>query len=279
MVAIARLICLNTKSNMKIKKVKLFINDNLKSNRVAREVKEKLEKNKFVIVDEGYDLAIAVGGDGSFLRMVKSANFNNNCYYVGINAGTLGFAQEVSVDEIDQFIELLKNTDFKVEEIGVQEVVVKTKKETVRHFSINEIVIRDEALNTTELEVAVAGGLLEDFVGDGLLISTSFGSTAYNLSFGGSIVFNTFHTLQITPVAPLNSKAYRSLVNSVIVPDNMLITLVPKRNNGNLIVTVDGDNNFYESVLTIETVINRTIKILRMKDYNFIQKVNDKFLK
>ena len=51
------------------------------------------------------------------------------------------------------------------------------------------------------------------------------------------------------------------------------------RNNGNLIVTVDGDNNFYESVLTIETVINRTIKILRMKDYNFIQKVNDKFLK
>lgn len=277
--AIARLICLNTKSNMKIKKVKLFINDNLKSNRVAREVKEKLEKNKFVIVDEGYDLAIAVGGDGSFLRMVKSANFNNNCYYVGINAGTLGFAQEVSVDEIDQFIELLKTADFKVEEIGVQEVVVKTKKETVRHFSINEIVIRDEALNTTELEVAVAGGLLEDFVGDGLLISTSFGSTAYNLSFGGSIVFNTFHTLQITPVAPLNSKAYRSLVNSVIVPDNMLITLVPKRNNGNLIVTVDGDNNFYESVLTIETVINRTIKILRMKDYNFIQKVNDKFLK
>ena len=264
---------------MKIKKVKLFINDNLKSNRVAREVKEKLEKNKFVIVDEGYDLAIAVGGDGSFLRMVKSANFNNNCYYVGINAGTLGFAQEVSVDEIDQFIELLKTADFKVEEIGVQEVVVKTKKETVRHFSINEIVIRDEALNTTELEVAVAGGLLEDFVGDGLLISTSFGSTAYNLSFGGSIVFNTFHTLQITPVAPLNSKAYRSLVNSVIVPDNMLITLVPKTNNGNLIVTVDGDNNFYESVLTIETVINRTIKILRMKDYNFIQKVNDKFLK
>lgn len=264
---------------MKIKKVKLFINDNLKSNRVAKEVKEKLSKNKFVIVEEGYDLAIAIGGDGSFLRMVKNASFNNKCYYVGINAGTLGFAQEVSVDEIDNFIELLKKGDFKIEEIGVQEVTVKTKKKEVKHCSINEIVVRDEALNTTELEVSVDGGLLENFVGDGLLISTSFGSTAYNLSFGGSIVFNTFHTLQITPVAPLNSKVYRSLANSVIVPDNMPITLIPKRNNGNLIVTVDGDNNFYEGVISIETVINRTVKILRMKDYNFIQKINDKFLK
>lgn len=111
------------------------------------------------------------------------------------------------------------------------------------------------------------------------MVSTSFGSTAYNLCFGGSIVFNTFHTLQITPVAPLNSKAYRNLTNSVIVPDNMVITLVPKRNNGNLILTIDGDNNFYEGVISIETVINRTIKVLRMKDYNFIQKINDKFLK
>ena len=272
------LTCLSTR-NMKIKKIKLFINDNLKSNRVAKEVKEKLVKNKFTIVDEGYDLAIAVGGDGSFLRMVKNADFNRKCYYIGINAGTLGFAQEVSVDEIDKFIEILKNEDFKVEEIGVQEVVIKTKKDEIRHCSINEIVVRDEALNTTELEVFVDGGVLENFVGDGLLISTSFGSTAYNLSFGGSIVFNTFHTLQITPVAPLNSKAYRSLTNSVIVPDNMPIRLIPKRNNGNLIVTVDGDNNFYEGVEYIETVINRCVKVIRMNDYNFVQKINDKFLK
>ncbi len=264
---------------MKIKKIKLFINDNLKSNQVAREVKEKLEKNKFSVVEEGYDLAIAIGGDGSFLRMVKNAAFNNKCYYIGINAGTLGFAQEIAADEIDSFIELLKSGDFKVEEIGVQEVIVKTKKKMVKHYSVNEIVVRDEALNTCELEVLVDGGVLEDFVGDGLLISTSFGSTAYNLSFGGSIVFNSFHTLQITPVAPLNSKVYRSLTNSVIVPDNMPITLVPKRNGGNVIITVDGDNNFYEGVLSIETVINRTIKVLRCKDYNFVQKINDKFLK
>ena len=270
-------ICLNIRK-MKIKKVKLFVNDNLKSNKVAREVKEKLEKNKFSIVDEGYDLAIAIGGDGSFLRMVKNANFNNKCCYVGINAGTLGFAQEVSALEIDQFIDTLKRGDFKVEDIGVCDVVIKTKKKEIRHCSMNEIVVRDEALNTAEFEVYVQDSLLEDFVGDGLLISTSFGSTAYNLSFGGSIVFNTFHTLQITPVAPLNSKVYKSLSNSLIIPDNMVIRLVPKRNNGNVIITIDGDNNFYEGVERIETVINKTVKVIRLKDYNFIRKVNDKFL-
>ena len=264
---------------MKIKKVKLFVNDNLKSNKVAKEVKEKLQKNKFVIVDEEYDLAIAVGGDGSFLRMVKNANFNSKCYYIGINAGTLGFAQEVQADEIDDFIRILKNSSFKIEEIGIQDISIKTKKKLIKHNSLNDIVVRDEALNTTNLAVYVDNFLLEDFVGDGLLVSTSFGSTAYNLSFGGSIVYNTFHTLQITPVAPLNSKAYRSLINSVIVPDNKVISLVPKRNSGNLVVTIDGDNNFYEGVEKIETVINKPIKVIRMEDYNFIQKINDKFLK
>lgn len=275
---IVRLTCLNIK-NMKIKKIKLFVNDNLKSNRIAREVKEKLEENKFVIVDEGYDLAIAIGGDGSFLRMVKKTAFNSKCYYVGINAGTLGFAQEVSIDKIDEFIKILKSGEFVAEDIGVQEVIIKTKKNIIEHFSINEIVVRDESLNTIELDVLVNGCLLESFVGDGLLISTSFGSTAYNLSFGGSIVYNTFHTLQLTPIAPLNSKVYKSLTNSVIIPDNIPIALVPKRNGGNVIISVDGVNNFYEGVLSIETVINRCVKIIRMKDYNFVQKINDKFLK
>ena len=59
---------------MKIKKIKLFINDNLRSNKVAREVKEKLEKNKFVIVEEGYDLAISVNTDYFYLMVSDIIN-------------------------------------------------------------------------------------------------------------------------------------------------------------------------------------------------------------
>lgn len=264
---------------MEIKRVKLFVNDNAKSNDVSLDVKEKLLKNGFELVDTDYDLAIAVGGDGSFLRMVKATNFNSDCYYIGINAGTLGFAQEVAIDEIEKFIELLQDDKFKVENIGVASIRIKSEDIDEKLYALNEVVVRDNLLNTTKLDVYVDDSLLENFVGDGLLVSTSFGSTAYNLSFGGSIVFNTFHSLQITPIAPLHSKVYKSLVNSIIVPDNMVVKMVPKKNNGNLIISTDGDNRIYEGVNSVEVVIKKTIKIIRMENYNFVQKINDKFLK
>ena len=59
------------------------------------------------------------------------------------------------------------------------------------------------------------------------MVSTTCGSTAHNLSYGGSIIFNTLPTLQITSMAPINSKAYRSLINSVIVPEGYEIIITP----------------------------------------------------
>jgi len=264
----------------KINKVKLFVNNNIRSHKVAKIVQEVLVKENFEIVEEDFDLGIAIGGDGSFLRMIKNSNFSSIAYYVGINAGTLGFAQEVSIEEINQFIANLVKGEFLTEEIGIEEIEVTTHTFKEKLYALNEIVIRDEELNTTSLDVLVNDSLLEHYTGDGLLIATSFGSTAYNLSFGGSIVYNTFSTLQLTPIAPLNNKSYHSLTNSIIIPANNYIQLIPKRNGGNLIVSVDGDNIFYNNVAKIESVIgDKTIKVLRKNDYNFIKKVNDKFLR
>ena len=89
---------------MKSKRFKVFSNNNTKSKEVEKIVIKKLEENDFVYSEDDFELAIAVGGDGSFLRMVKQTNFNSDILYVGINAGTLGFAQEVSIDDIDDFI-------------------------------------------------------------------------------------------------------------------------------------------------------------------------------
>lgn len=263
-----------------MKTVKLFVNDNETSKNVSKIVKEKLESANFQIVEDNYDLAIAIGGDGSFLRMIKNTNFNENCLYIGINAGTLGFAQEVNIEEIDQFILDLKDKNYKVENIGIQEIEIKTPDTISKQLSLNEMIVRDMELNTANLKVLVEDVLLEDFVGDGLLLATSFGSTAYNLSFGGSIVYNTFHTLQLTPIAPLNNKSYRNLLNSVILPDNKEIVIKPCNRTKNLLITVDGDNNFYKNVDYVSSKVSgREIQILRMKDYNFIKKINDKFLK
>ena len=80
---------------MKIKRIKIFANKNDKSLSLKDEVANKLIENDFEIVDNNFDLGIAIGGDGSFLRMIKDNNFDSDTYYIGINAGTLGFAQEL----------------------------------------------------------------------------------------------------------------------------------------------------------------------------------------
>lgn len=258
--------------------VKIFYNNNDKSINTFNEVKDKLIKNGFNIVENDYNIAIAIGGDGSFLRMVKETNFKSNVLYLGINTGTLGFAQEIHVNELDELIENLKTGNYKVNEFGVQETNLYSNNENSKFYSLNDIVIRDMDLNTLKLDIFIDDALLEHFAGDGILVSTSFGSTAYNLSFGGSIIYNTFHALELTPVAPLNNKTYRTLTNSLVLPQNKNIEIVPVSNK-NLIVTVDGENKYYQNVDKIDTILSdKTIMCYQNIDYNFVKKINDKFL-
>lgn len=262
-----------------IKRVKLFINNNKKSKNIAMIVDNTLKKAGLDVVDDDCDLAIAIGGDGSFLRMVKDSLFDSNIYYVGINAGTLGFLQEVKLEEVESFVDRIINQNFSVTSIGIQETTVITKDSRSFFYSLNDIVIRDGKLKTCRFDISIDDNYLEHYVGDGLLVATSIGSTAYNLSFGGSIVFEDFHSLQLTPIAPLNSKAYRSLLNSIIIPENRIISMVPD-NNCELIVTVDGENLIYEDVLEIQTVVNnKKINCIRFDDNSFVNKIHDKFLK
>ncbi len=259
-------------------KVKIFYNNNDKSINTFNEVKDKLIKNGFNIVENDYNIAIAIGGDGSFLRMVKETNFKSDVLYLGINTGTLGFAQEIHVNELDELIENLKTGNYKVNEFGVQETNLYSNYENSKFYSLNDIVIRDMDLNTLKLDIFIDDALLEHFAGDGILVSTSFGSTAYNLSFRGSIIYNTFHALELTPVAPLNNKTYRTLTNSLVLPQNKNIEIVPVSNK-NLIVTIDGENKYYENVDKIDTILSdKTIMCYQNIDYNFVKKINDKFL-
>ncbi len=262
----------------KLNTVKLFVNQNVKAKRIAKIVEKAMKKAGFLIVDEQYDLAIAIGGDGSFLRMVRNNNFDSNIYYLGINAGTLGFLQEGKLDCIEELVSSLKNGDFHFSEIGVQETVVQCGKNSHFFYSLNEIVIRDKCLNTTYFDVLIDQQLLEHYVGDGMLVATSIGSTAYNLSFGGSVVFDDFHTLQLTPIAPLNSKVNRTLRNSVIIPENRVITFLPKKDHESLLVAVDGENHSFEHVDSIITVVEKkTIRCVRFSE-TYVEKINEKFL-
>lgn len=263
----------------RINKVKLFVNNNEQSVLVAKDLEMELLKYNFKIVSRNYDLAISVGGDGSFLRMVKDTKFNENIYYIGVNSGTLGFLQEIDINKTVDFVKRLNCDEYKIENINIQQTKVITSNQVYNYDSLNEIVIRNREFNTLKLPIYVDDELLENFNGDGVLVSTSTGSTAYNMSFGGSIVYNTLGTLSITPIAPLNNKVYSTLTNSVIVPSNQVISFVPSKEYKDLFIQIDGVNKIVDDVIRIETVISdKFIKCIRMNDFHFIKVVNNKIL-
>ena len=265
---------------MEIKRVRLFVNENEKSKEVENSISDKFTNNGFIITNENdFDLGIAIGGDGSFLRMVNDSSFKSDCLYVGINVGTLGFAQDISVDELDDLIEEIKTNNFFYEQIGIQSIEVIYDNNSSSNFNcLNEIVVRHEELKVLHMDLYVDDVLFEKFAGDGVLISTSFGSSAYNLSYGGSLVYNEFDTLQITPIAPIKNQVYHTIANSLILPANKNIKLSFDVDN-KILIMVDGRNLLFENINEIKTSIDRHINVFRKYNYNYIKKINDKLIK
>lgn len=261
-----------------INNIRLFVNNNKESIDKSIALKEKLISNGFNVVDnDDFELAIAIGGDGAFLRTVKANNFNSNIYYVGINTGHLGFLQDINPDDVDKFIEELIDKKYRIEKIGIQETKVVYDHKEENFYSLNEIVIRDANLDLLCAKAYIDDEFLEKYVGDGLMIATSIGSTAYNLSYNGSIVYPSFATLQLTSMAPINSIRYRSLINSIIIPDKKIIKIVP--DNENMLISIDGINKPFDDVKQVESTIDeKIIKCLRFSHYSFPKKINEKLL-
>lgn len=263
----------------KIKRIKLFVNNNEKSMNNAKIIQDKMESKGLLVNDTNYDLALSVGGDGSFLRMVYYNSFDNDILYAGINSGTLGFLQNSDMDNIDEFISSIANGNYKVEKIYIEETKVYTKNRIYKYNSINEVVIRKNNFNTVKFKVLIDDEYLEDYVGDGLLISTSTGSSAYNMSLGGSLIYGSLNVLELTPIAPVLNKVYKTFSSSIVIPASKVITIKPDANNNEIFLMVDGRCNRVKDVLKIEIKLsNRYINCLKMKDFHYIKVINDKIL-
>lgn len=270
----------NTKMR-KINKITIIANDDKTSIETKNKLEKLLKNNNFEITDSKSDLAIAIGGDGTFINTVHKLNFDKNTYYVGINTGTLGFLQDINPNNLEDFVNNLNNNNFKTEKIALQHTEITTNKNKHSCYSLNEIVVRDNKFKTTHLIVKVNDKLLEEFAGDGLLVSTSLGSTAYNASLEGAMVAFDINCVQISPIAPLVNRVYKSLRQSIILPEKNIITIEPRyEKNNDLLVIVDGKPEFYTDVTYVKTKISdKKITYLRMNDYDYIDKIREKFLK
>ena len=261
----------------KINKVAIYNNNKEKSIEVEEKLKKDLKKLGLEVVDENYDLAISIGGDGTFLKMVNKTNFKEDIYYVGINTGTLGFLQELTTEDYKKFLDDIINNILTMEETFLEEINVIAKNNTYHFLALNEVVIRRKDLKVLESKIKVDDVLLEDFAGDGLLISTNVGSTAYNLSLGGSIIDKNITALSLTPIAPLRSKMYQNLNNSIILSKERIIELEPKHEN--LMLTIDGINKEIDDVIKIQVKISEhKIKCLKGSNDNFIKTIHDKLI-
>ena len=224
--------------------------------------------------DEVPEYSIAIGGDGSFLRMVRESNFNPDTKYIGINTGTLGFLQEIKLDEIDNFVAGLKENKYSEQSISYIEYKVANEAK----YALNEVVIRDEHLKILRLEINIDGTPLQKFVGDGVLVCSSAGSTAYNLALGGSFVPFEIDTMQLTPIAPINSAAYRSLMHPVIMQGTSVIEIVPDTKSG-IIFCTDGEHKIVQAPAKITITLGKNrIRYIKVGGHNFWEKINEKFV-
>lgn len=256
------------------------------SEKIKSIMEEKFNKSGFATsdnIEDETELVISIGGDGSFLKAARDLNFPT-LPFICVNTGHLGFFAEILPDEseIDYFIDCYRNMYYEVNEIDLLEIeIIKDKEKTIKE-AINELVVRGNKSRTAHLDLHVNGNYMETFSGDGLIISTSTGSTAYNYSAGGSIVDNRLKIMQITPISPISTNAFRSFTSSIILPsEDSEISIIPEyKNESTIILVIDGEETKLSGVSMIKTrQSEKQIKLLRLSDYEFWDRVYMKFLK
>ncbi|SHK15313.1 NAD(+)/NADH kinase [Paramaledivibacter caminithermalis] len=262
--------------------INIVSNDKPVSKETARILRHKLIKNDFIVSEKfepNANLIICIGGDGSFLRTLHKYNFPD-IPVIGINTGHLGFFQDIAPHELDEFIFRYKKGDYVIDHIHPLEGLICTRNSCIEVLGINEIVIKGLKSTTIHLNLFLDQSFLEKFSGDGLLISTPTGSTAYNYSLRGSIVDPRLNLLQITPIAPINTVAYRSFTSSIIVPNYSTIKIHPEYTYENsVLIVTDGTEYKYNGIVEVLVKLSELkIKLLRFKEYSFWNKVKEKFL-
>ena len=262
-----------------IKRIKLYVNNNDKSIRNAKIVEDKFIKNGYIIDNNDYDMAVSIGGDGAFLRMVRSCNYDSNPYYVGINSGTLGFLSEVEVNDVDNFINRLNNNDYYDHKVNIQKTIINYDNKMDILFSLNDVIIRYNNCKVLKSDIYCNNSLFENFTGDGIIISTSIGSTGHNASYGGASINPIFSTIQVTPMGAISTKAYNSYRNPVIFNKDTIIKVMPRDDLRHYFITYDGIDKYYNNVKSVESCLDDSkIKILKLNNYSFANRIHNKLI-
>lgn len=224
------------------------------------------------------ELIIAIGGDGNFLRALKRSGYSDTPI-LGINTGHLGFFEEFLPAELEEVCNFCVNKNYAIQTHHTIKTEIKTEKAVIDlDPAVNDVFIKHGHSSVLHLDLSIGDDLIENFSGDGILISSSAGSTAYNYSLGGSLVDPRLNLLQIAPVAPQNNAVYRSITSSILIPSDEKINIAPE-DQDNVVIVIDGNEFIVPGIERISVSISdKTVKIVRKPNCSFWNKVRSKFL-
>lgn len=186
-------------------------------------------------VGSQFSLLVTLGGDGAVLAAArKAAPFD--IPILAINFGTIGFMTEVERDQWENALENFVNGTYVCRQHTMLDVSVIRSGETVAHgLVLNEGVINCPDSRTVRMAVDIDDERLGRYMADGLIVSTTTGSTAYSSAAGGPIVYPDMDTIILTPICP-----YSFIVRPIVVSPEKKITVTLEARNSNIILALDG---------------------------------------
>ena len=220
-------------------KVGLYGNQTEKTKEVMNAFDRLCQEGCFERDDANPDVVITVGGDGTLLGAFHHYRNQLDCIrFVAIHTGHLGFYTDWRNYEVDQLIESLKQDQGEHVSYPLLDVNVKFKSgDVIRYAALNEATLR-KVNGTLLCEVYINGELFENFRGDGLCVATPTGSTGLSKSLGGAVVHPRAEVMQMTEMASINNRVYRTLSSPMIFAKDNVLTLRPESKEG-MVMAID----------------------------------------
>jgi len=217
------------------------------------------------------DFLVSLGGDGTLLSLVRKS-YGYHKPVLGINGGTLGFLADVSIVEVDTFLDNLFLGEYRIDDRMMIDGYIQTADGRKNFHAFNDVVItRPSISHMVKIDASIDGEWFNTYRGDGLIISTPTGATAYNLAAGGPVMYPLTKAFIMTPLA-----AHSLTQRPLVLPSNFTIDLSSSKDK--VVVMVDGQDG-YEMMKGEVLVINGAqigAKLLHKKERNYFSVLREK---
>lgn len=234
----------------------------------------------FHIVDKPHDANIiaSIGGDGTFLQAVRRTEFRQDVLYLGVDDDKFrGLYCDFQIDNLPEMVEAMKMEQVEVRKYPVIQVTIDHE---ASFYCLNEFTIRSAIIKTLVLDVFIDDLHFETFRGDGMVIATPTGSTAYNKSVRGAVVDPLLPCLQVNEMASLNSNRYRTLGAPFLLSKDRTLTLkVVQEGNDYPTMGMDNEALSIQHVRKVNIQMSdKVIRTVKLKNNSFWEKVKRTFL-